>query len=118
MPSPSRPFILDKTGREIMPGDTLKVFHFIAAHRRERMYMHKWVESVVELGPNKTPFLKISHLGLKPEHYHERMDGRRLDGVEIVQGYGADGLCWRDRPKYEPTNTSDVNRWVVSGQPV
>lgn len=111
-------FLLDKTGREILPGDTLKVFHFIAAVRRERCFMYQWVESIVDLGPNKTPFLKISHLGLKAEHYHDRMDGRQREDIEIVQGYGTDGLCWRDRRKRTPLKAHEPDRWVISGQPV
>ena len=121
MPSPSHPFLLDKTGREILPGDTLKIFHFIGA-RRERMYMHKFVREAVTLGTkNPMPALKVEHLGITERsggYYYERLDGRKRDDVEIVQGYGTDGLCWRDRPKYEPTNVSDPNRWVVSGLPV
>lgn len=72
----------------------------------------------MDLGANKTPFLKISHLGLKEGHYHERLDGRKLDGIEIVQGYGTDGLCWRDRPKRQPIKDNNPPRWVVSGQPL
>lgn len=115
---PAIHFLLDKNGRKIIPGDTLKVFHFIAARRRERCYMYKWVESVVELGQNKQPFLQISHLGLKPDHYYERLDGRKLDSVEIVQGYGTNHDCWRDRPKCQPIKENNPQRWVVSGQPV
>ena len=33
-------FMLDKTGRKILPGDVLKVFHFIGA-RRKRHYLYK-----------------------------------------------------------------------------
>lgn len=112
-------FLLDKTGREILPGDTLKVFHFIAARRRERCYMHKWVESVVELGEGKTPFLRLSHLSLKRDsHYHERLDGRKLNDVEIVQGYGGDEVCWRDRPCRQPITQANPPCWALSGQPL
>jgi hypothetical protein len=35
----------DKTGREIMVGDVLKVYHFTAALRRKKHYMYKHVIS-------------------------------------------------------------------------
>lgn len=38
--------ITDKNGREIKAGDLLKVFHFIAARRRQRIYMYKLVMEV------------------------------------------------------------------------
>jgi len=119
--SPSHPFVLDEKGREILPGDTLKVFHFTGA-RREKFYMYKFVREIVTLGTqNPMPALKIEHLGISKSssgHYWELQNGRKLAGVEIVQGYGMDGLCHRDRPKYEPTNTAGPAHWVMSGQPV
>jgi hypothetical protein len=104
--------LYDKTGREIMVGDVLKVFHFIHRVRKERCFMHKWVDSLVDLGPDKKPFFKISHLDVKPGFYHERIDGRHMKDVEIVQGFGTDGLCWRDRPRIKapPPQPSDAGR--------
>jgi hypothetical protein len=33
----------DKKGREIKEYDVLKVFHYVAALRRKKVYMYKWV---------------------------------------------------------------------------
>lgn len=35
--------ILDKKGREIKEFAVIKVFHYTAALRREKVYMYKWV---------------------------------------------------------------------------
>jgi len=85
----------DKTGREIYPGDTLKVFHFIGA-RRKRHYMYKHVIGVTETG-----YLKVSHLGLEPDYYLIYQDGRTHHGIEIVQGDGGVelGQDFSDRPR-------------------
>ena len=95
--------VFDRNGREILPGDTLRVFHFFGP-RRKRIFMYKWVAEVVELGEGKNKFLKVSHLSTtRPEHYFEWMNGRQLDTVEIVQGYGPHGVCFDRRPKIFPT---------------
>lgn len=75
--------LYDKTGREIMPGDTLKIFHFRAAKRRQIYYMYKYVERYHESGKA----LIVSHL--EPNHltYLLTLDGTRRDDIEIVQGY-------------------------------
>ena len=77
--------LVDKNGRPICIGDILKVFHFVGP-RRKRYYMYKQVVGVIQLGINPKDYLKISHLNMRPdEYYTERLDGRRLEDVEIVQ---------------------------------
>lgn len=78
--------VLDKTGREIEPGDILKVFHFTGA-RRKRHWMYKQALSY-ERGR-----LKISHLNrlhdepwvIGTNYYSEAADGVRRPDYEIVQ---------------------------------
>ena len=86
-------FMLDKTGRKIVPGDVLKVFHFIGA-RRKRHYMYK---QAIEYRPHPNSahgYLKISHLSnvggvgsdtIGETYYLELADGRVLTDYEIVQ---------------------------------
>ena len=88
--------IFDKTGRRILVGDTLKVFHFVGA-RRKHHFMYKFVEGIKELGKDKMPLLVLSHLSVKPEHCYLQMDSRVHDDFEIVQGYGEDGLPFSQR---------------------
>ena len=93
------PKLYDKTGREILVGDVLKVFHFIGA-RRKRYHMYKQVVGQKTLGSG-TQYLVVSHLTPREssECYYEALDGRVLNSVEIVQGFGADGISFEDRPK-------------------
>jgi hypothetical protein len=77
--------LYDKKGIPILPGDTLKVFHFTAALRREKVYMYKYVESIEHKG-SKCPLMRIKHLNLKDDYYYELVDGRVLKDYEVVQG--------------------------------
>jgi len=79
--------LFDKIGREIQPGDVLKVFHFIGA-RRQQHYMHKQALRYDDRG-----CLVISHLNriddsepweLGKNFYCERADGRVMLDYEIV----------------------------------
>ena len=89
----------DKNGREIMVGDTLKIFHFTGA-RRKRHYMYKYVEAKVQRRTWKKPMLRVSHLDTCNGHYYLEMNGELLDDYEIVQGFGEKGgQCFTDRPK-------------------
>lgn len=102
--------LFDKRGIPIMPGDTLKVFHYISAVRREKRYMYKYVESIEFSGKTNTPLLKILHLSCDlKSYYYQVMDKRIMEEIEIVQGYaGVDsGYDYRDRPK---------NKWQDDGQ--
>ena len=89
--------LFDARGRKIMVGDVLKVFHFIGA-RRKRYYMYQQVVGVVHFGKNEhsLPYLKISHLNLSDDCYHECLDGRTLSDYEILQGVKSD---LEDRPR-------------------
>lgn len=95
------PILCDEKGREILVGDVLKVFHFFGA-RRKKYWMYKQVVERTTLGfATPVPAYKLSHLNLRPESYYwEIINGRHLAGVEIVQGYGAEGMPFDDRPKH------------------
>lgn len=82
----------DKTGREIMAGDTLKMFHFTGP-RLKKYYMYKFVKKVV---PGK--YIELSHLDLTGKTFRIDDDGRQRNDLEIVQGYGPDGTHFEDRP--------------------
>ena len=92
--------VYDKTGRAIMVGDVLKVYHFTGARWRKRYYMYKQVLFEKEMGKLGNRYLFVSHLsmkasGEKDDGYHIALDGSVLDDVEIVQG-----LDWHhDRPR-------------------
>lgn len=99
----SASFVLDCNGREILPGDTLKVFHFIGA-RRKRHHMFKYVLSVYR-HPNWTAdsdALRISHLNPQGESYLLLRKGQQEQNYEIVQGYGPDGHPFDTRKKRKP----------------
>lgn len=83
--------IYDKTGREILVGDVLKLYHFTGA-RRKQHYMYKQVTGI---RPTKSgaALLEISHLNLKAGTYHVLKKGQILPDYEIVQGYG-NGEQW------------------------
>jgi hypothetical protein len=93
--------LYDRRGIPIIPGDTVKVFHYVARLRREKRYMFKFAEQVVWRAPDKAPLLKLSHLNANGEWYWQIMDGRVLDDYEIVQGYGGvdAGQDYRDRKR-------------------
>lgn len=67
-----------------MPGDTLKVYHFTAALRREKHYMYKYVTRTHPSGLA----LDVSHLDQSSQGYNIRLDGKVHHDTEIVQGYG------------------------------
>lgn len=83
--------VQDKFGRDIEPGDVLKVFHFVSRMRRKREYMYKWV-----LESDKEPgYLRCYHLnatGLTKDKGW--FDPRCLEGrdFEIVQTLHASKL--------------------------
>lgn len=90
--------VYDKNRREIMPGDTIKIFHFIGG-RRKKYYMYKYVESRYDIGSND--FLIISHLNKLNVTYKLLARNQIENDVEIVQGFGNDGTSFDDRPKFE-----------------
>jgi hypothetical protein len=87
--------LYDKTGREILPGDVLKVFHFVGA-RGKRHYMHKQAIAYHTV-KNGDHYLKISHLNrladepwvIGTNYYLEHLDDRTLSEYEIVQSVDA-----------------------------
>ncbi len=111
----TKTMILDKTGREILPGDLLKVFHFIGA-RRKRYYMYKYVESIEFHGKNPKEFIKLNHLSSKglvgDVHYWVMMDDKIHPEYEIVQGYGKDADHFEDRKRHKPTTLSNKGEQV------
>jgi hypothetical protein len=86
----------DKTGREIMQGDVLKVFHFVGA-RRKRHYMYKQVIEERRLGESQNAYWFISHLSQKEDDgYLLARDGKTHRDYEIVQSVD---FCFEDRPR-------------------
>ncbi|WP_448786369.1 hypothetical protein [Brucella intermedia] len=76
--------VFDKTGREIMVGDVLKVYHFTEARRRKKHFMYKQV-TCKEAFRDGTPVFKVSHLDLSDDYYIIVCDDTRLSDHEIVQ---------------------------------
>lgn len=85
----------DKTGREIMLGDVLKVFHFTGA-RGKRHYMYKQVIGERRLGARQAPYWFVGHLDQTDDGYHLAKDGTIYRDCEIVQSVDA---CFEDRPR-------------------
>jgi hypothetical protein len=81
--------VRDKNGREIQPGDTLKIFHFIG-RRRKRFYMYKYVEAIVAFPEWKDGLtaLRVAHLNVANETCLILRRGQWEKHIEIVQGYG------------------------------
>jgi hypothetical protein len=89
--------IYDKTGREIMRGDIVKVFHFIGP-RRKRYYMYKQAAGHNTLGGSQ--YMKMTHLDINDpdDGWHELLDDKMRPHFEIVQSLDAK---FEDRPRYE-----------------
>jgi hypothetical protein len=96
--------LLDKTGREIHVGDTLKVFHYVARLRRKKHYMYKYVKERITATNGEERFIILHLCGDLEKYYVESINGRKLDGVEIVQGFGGvkRNYCFSDRPILSP----------------
>lgn len=95
-------FPSDKNLRAIQPGDTIKVFHFVGV-RGKAYYMYKFVSGVTMLPSWTEPKLVISDLSLNKRSYLLDMDGAQIKEIEIVQGYGFDGIPFDSRkPRNEP----------------
>jgi hypothetical protein len=92
----------DKTGREIMQGDVLKVFHFVGA-RNKRHYMYKQVVGERLLGQRQAPYWFVSHLEQGDGGYHLAKDGTTYRDSEIVQSVDA---RFEDRPRRTPAENS------------
>ena len=88
----------DKNGREIMPGDTLKIYHFTGA-RRKRHYLYKFVKQILPNNRKEKAYLDIMHLDLSGGSYLMPLDGKLHADIEIVQGYGIDVVPFDQRAK-------------------
>lgn len=87
--------LFDKTGREIMRGDIVKVFHFVGA-RRKRYFMYKQALGAVCLKEGSSfRYMQFGHLDFGTP-YHQLCDGRTLDDYEIIQSIDA---SFEDRPR-------------------
>lgn len=80
--------LFDKSGREIIVGDVLKVYHFTAALRRKKHYMYKQVTGTRAFRDG-TVVLDVSHLDLTADTYPLICDGSTLLDYEIVQDVAA-----------------------------
>ncbi|MCH6203890.1 hypothetical protein L3V16_08540 [Brucella ciceri] len=76
--------VFDKTGREIMVGDVLKVYHFTEARRRKKHFMYKQV-TCKEAFRDGRPIFKVSHLDLSDDYYTIVCNEAHLTDCEIVQ---------------------------------
>lgn len=83
--------LYDKKGYPIEVGDLLKVFHFVAAVRREKIYMYKQV-----IGISYTPLMLIvSHMDNSTDTFRLMLDNSIRKDIEILQGF--DDFKTRDR---------------------
>ncbi len=106
----------DVKGREIQPGDTLKIFHFTGA-RRKKYYMYKYVEAIEKKEGWGESMLRISHLEQNTDPYYMAMDGKRHGDIEIVQGYDKNGASFEDRREEtpsEPIEPGKINRYLTT----
>lgn len=97
--------LFDIRGRQILPGDILRVDHFRMARWRKQMYMYKLVvqggrDAFIGSGEH----LRAVHLELplKAEHSHPLKYS--LEGTEIIDGpsmrdKNGDLRMWCERPK-------------------
>jgi hypothetical protein len=90
--------VYDKEGIPILPGDTLKVFHFTGS-RGKKFYMYKYVKELRSC--NGKYLLEVMHLSLDGASYWMSLDDRIHADIEIVQGYGGveKGQSFMDRKK-------------------
>ena len=88
-------YAIDKNGIPILPGDTLKVFHFTGARKRQH-FMYKFVESV------EGKRLVINHLGVGLTEKYTILNSGRYPDIEIVQGYAGvrSGNTFEDRERF------------------
>ena len=88
--------LYDKRGIPILPGDVVKVFHYVAWRSRKKIYMYKMVLEIMLRGEALPPLMKFANLPLTRGHYYHIMDGSVLKGYEIVAG-GNNDCDFRDR---------------------
>lgn len=89
---------LDKKGIEILPGDLVKVFHFIGP-RNKKYFMYKIIHEVDgHLAAAHVHRIYIEGLQWKNSYSLELYRGKQLESYEIIEGYN--GLRFDERPKY------------------
>lgn len=78
--------LYDKKGRPIMPGDLLKIFHFVAAVRRQKKYMYKLVKEIhkTSLGAE---LIVIEHLSKEKDFFVKVKNNTIWEECEIIQGW-------------------------------
>lgn len=88
--------VRDKTGREIVRGDIVKVYHFTGA-RRKRYYMYKQSLGITRHLPSGIAVMGFSHLDMNDgfDGWYEDY-GPMLSDYEIVQSIKCDH---EDRPR-------------------
>lgn len=103
-------YVLDRNHREILPGDTLRVFHFIGALRKKH-YMYKHVLGIYTHPEWREGLdaLSISHLSQEGDSYLVLRKGQVETEYEIVQGYGTDGTPFYERKKIAPLVSNEPN---------
>lgn len=79
--------LYDRKGIPIMPGDTIKIYSYTAALRREKVYLYKYVEAIEMRKNCKFALLRINHLSRDGKTYHMLMTGEIDETCEIVQGF-------------------------------
>lgn len=88
--------VRDKTGRDIVRGDIVKVYHFTGA-RRKRYYMYKQALGITRYLPSGVAVMKFSHLSFD-DSFNGSYEayGPVLSDYEIVQSIKCDH---EDRPR-------------------
>lgn len=80
--------VRDKTGRRIMKGDIVKVYHFTGA-RRNRHYMYKQAMGVDRYLDSGREVMSFSHLNFGEDMDYDEYGGV-LNDYEIVQSIKCD----------------------------
>jgi hypothetical protein len=103
----------DKTGREIVPGDLLKTFHFTGARKRRHWLYHTVVQEEGRLWLVPTCWLeptKVSGGGRCCIGWLDTALDGFLRDCEIISGHGPGAiLSYEDRPRspVPPTDTEE-----------
>lgn len=92
----------DKNGIPLYVGDLIKVFHFTAAHRRRKCYMHKTIMVIND----KIYAVNSMELGFKPTaechkcHVEDCGDFEIIDGHSINHSRDGHLVCWWERKRF------------------